>query len=71
MYILCTKGTPLVDRLDHLPPLPLFVNYRDSEMGYVVRDRRVTWERVAVSGEDQLGINHALQLRNRVRRFRP
>lgn len=67
MYILCTKGTPLVDRLDHLPPLPLFVNYRDSEMGYVVRDRRVTWERVAVSGEDQLGINHALQLRNRVR----
>ena len=66
MHILCTKGTPLVDSLDHLPPLPLFVSYRD-EMGYVVRDRSFTWERVAVSEEDQLGINHALRLRDRIR----
>jgi hypothetical protein len=24
MHILCTNGTPIVDTLDHLPPLPLF-----------------------------------------------
>ncbi len=28
MHIHCTNGTPIVDTLDHLPPLPLFVNYR-------------------------------------------
>ncbi|KAH9033793.1 hypothetical protein EDB85DRAFT_1052527 [Lactarius pseudohatsudake] len=28
MHIYCTNGTPIVDMLDHLPPLPLFVNYR-------------------------------------------
>ncbi|KAI9438954.1 hypothetical protein H4582DRAFT_2142090 [Lactarius indigo] len=29
MHILCTNGTPIVDTLDHLPTLPLFVVYRD------------------------------------------
>jgi hypothetical protein len=54
MYILCTNGTPSVDTLDHLPPLlPLFLNYRDTD--------------VTISGQDELGISHALRLRDRVR----
>ncbi|KAF8266375.1 hypothetical protein EI94DRAFT_1733227 [Lactarius quietus] len=28
MHIRCTNGTPIVDTLDHLPPLPLLVDYR-------------------------------------------
>jgi hypothetical protein len=28
MYIECTNGTPIVDTLDHLPPLPLLVDYK-------------------------------------------
>ena len=27
MHIQCTKGTPIVDTLDHLPPLPLLIDY--------------------------------------------
>jgi hypothetical protein len=30
MHILCTNGTPAVGTLDHLPPLPLFIDYRDT-----------------------------------------
>ncbi|KAH8988280.1 hypothetical protein EDB86DRAFT_2049806 [Lactarius hatsudake] len=29
MYILCTNGTRTVDTLDHLPGLPLFIDYQD------------------------------------------
>ena len=53
MQILCTKGTPIVDRLEHLPPLPIFVKYR--------------YKIVAIRSQDELGIYHALQLRDRVR----
>ena len=54
MYILCTSGTPLVDTLDHLPPLlPLFVEYQ--------------YPHVTISDQDILGISHALRLRDRVR----
>ena len=27
MHIQCTNGTPIVDTLDHLPPLPLLIDY--------------------------------------------
>ena len=30
MYIQCTHGTPVVDTLLHLPPLPLLVKYRSA-----------------------------------------
>jgi hypothetical protein len=53
MHILCTKGTPIVDTLEHLPPLPIFVKYR--------------YKIVTIRGQDELGIYHALQLRDRVR----
>ncbi len=55
MHILCTNGTPIVDTLDHLPPLPLFVDYR--------------YTNVTIRGQDELGIHHALRLRDRVRRI--
>jgi hypothetical protein len=29
MHILCSNGTPVVGTLDHLPPFPLFIDYRD------------------------------------------
>ena len=61
MHITCTNGTPIVDTLDHLPPLPLFVNYQDKEV-----PRR---EAPMLSREDELGMYHALQLRDRVRRI--
>jgi hypothetical protein len=53
MHILCTKGTPIVDTLEHLPPLPIFVKYR--------------YKILTIRGQDELGIYHALQLRDRVR----
>ncbi|KAI9438909.1 hypothetical protein H4582DRAFT_2075509 [Lactarius indigo] len=55
MHILCTIGTPIVDTLNHLPPLPIFINYRYTTTN--------------VKGQDELGIYHALQLRERVRRI--
>jgi hypothetical protein len=39
-----------VDTLDHLPPLPLFVDYRNT-----------------LTGQDGLGICHALRFHDRVR----
>jgi hypothetical protein len=53
MHIRCTNGTPVVDTLDHLPPLPLFVDY-----GYA---------NATMTEKDELGISHALQLHDRVR----
>ncbi|KAN0133875.1 hypothetical protein V8E53_008307 [Lactarius tabidus] len=53
MYIRCTNGTPVVDTLDHLPPLPLFVDY--------------DYEDVTMTEKDTLGISHALQSHDRVR----
>ncbi|KAN0133536.1 hypothetical protein V8E53_008704 [Lactarius tabidus] len=53
MRILCTKGAPIVDKLEHLPPLPLFIDFRDTAM--------------PLSGQDELGIYHALLLRDRIR----
>ncbi|KAH9172507.1 hypothetical protein EDB89DRAFT_885780 [Lactarius sanguifluus] len=61
MHILCTNGTPIVDTIDHLPHFPLFVDYRED-------DNR-SWKPVTIGGEDELGIYHALRLRERVRRI--
>ena len=54
MHIKCTNGTPKLDSLDHLPPLPLFIYYRHTRFG------------VTPTEQDKLGIYHALQLRDRV-----
>ncbi|KAI9457243.1 hypothetical protein BJY52DRAFT_1378399 [Lactarius psammicola] len=55
MHILCTNGTPIVDTLDHLPPLPLFIDYWHINVG--------------MREQDELGIYHALRLRGRIRRI--
>ena len=54
MHIQCTHDTPIVDTLDHLPPLPLFVDYSCTS-GPVLTE------------QDELGIHHALRLHDRVR----
>ena len=54
MHIECTNGMPIVDTLDHLPPLPLFVTYGN-------------WHGPALTKQDELGIYHVLQLHGRVR----
>lgn len=51
-HILCTKGAPVVDTLSLLPPLPLVIDYQSTTM----------------CARDELGISHALRLRDRVRR---
>jgi hypothetical protein len=53
MYIRCTNGTPIVGTLDHLPPLPLFIDYQDTT--------------APITRQDELAIGHALLLRDRVR----
>ncbi|KAI9438952.1 hypothetical protein H4582DRAFT_2098213, partial [Lactarius indigo] len=55
MHILCTNGTPSVDVLNHLPTLPLFIDYHDTT--------------ATISWQDELAIHHALLLRNRIRRI--
>jgi hypothetical protein len=56
MYIKCTNGTAIVDMLYHLPPLPLLVDYRCT-IG------------VPITEQDESGIYHTLQLRDRVLRI--
>ena len=53
MHIKCTDGAPKVDMLDHLPPLPLFVDYGHTWSG-------------ALTEQDESGIYHALRLHDRV-----
>ena len=67
MHIRCTQGTPIVDTLGHLPPLPLFISYClkiHCEYGDVD-----LWRWVPIRGEDELGLYHALRLPDRVRRI--
>ena len=54
MHIKCTNGSRMVNTLNHLPLLPLFVNY----VAYTV------------SKQDELGIYHTLRLHGRIRRIR-
>ena len=53
MHIKCTNGSPTVDTLDHLPPLPLFVDYRLTGPGFTM-----------LTEQDELGIYRALQLQD-------
>ena len=55
MHIKCTNGTPKLDSLDHLPPLPLLIDYRHTRRG------------VTLTEQDELGIYHVLRLHDRVR----
>ena len=55
MHIKCTNGSPIVDTLDHLPSLPLFVDYRHI-------GPRITM----LTEQDELGIYNALRLHGRV-----
>jgi hypothetical protein len=57
MHIECTNGVPVVDTLDHLPPLPLVVDYGHRRRGGIL------------TGKDELGIYHALRFHGRVRRI--
>ena len=60
IHIECTNGTLVLDILDHYPPLPLFVNYKDH-------DSYLTYPRLTT--QDELGIHHTLRLRDRVRQI--
>ncbi|KAH8988310.1 hypothetical protein EDB86DRAFT_3081698 [Lactarius hatsudake] len=55
MHIHCTNGTPIVAMLDHFPPVPLFIDYRYTD--------------VTISEQDELGISHTLRLRDRMHRI--
>ena len=59
MHIQCTNGSPIVDMLGHLSPLPLFVVYGPAELGPA---ELVTM----LKEQDELGLYHALRLRDRV-----
>jgi hypothetical protein len=56
VHIECANGSPIVDTLDHLPPLPLIVNYVHTDI-------------TTLTEQDELGICHALQFHDRVRRI--
>ncbi|KAF8256502.1 hypothetical protein EI94DRAFT_1766059 [Lactarius quietus] len=53
MQIRCTYGTPIVDTLDHLPPLPLYVEYGYGGSRFMTK-------------RDELGLYHALRLHDRL-----
>ena len=59
MHIKCTNGSPIVDTLDHLPQLPLFVHYTN----FVLKGHRA----INLTKQDELGIYHAIRLHGRVR----
>ena len=54
MHIQCTNGSPMVNTLDHLPPLPLFVYYSSHYFAPTVP-------------QDELGLCHTLRLNRRIR----
>ena len=56
MHIECTYGTPIVDMLAHLPPLPLLIHYK-----YLSAD--------TMTEQDEMGIYYALQFHDRVRQI--
>ena len=55
MHLECTNGSPILDTLDHLPPLPLFVSYTPITVP---------------TEQDELGICHALRQHDRVRHIK-
>ncbi len=56
LYLVCTSGTPVVDMLEHSPPLPLIIDYDKY------------YDDIPV--EDEKGIFLSLEQRDRVRRIR-
>ncbi len=56
LSLVCVRGTPVADMLAHSLPLPLIVDYLHEDND--------------ISAEDEEGIIHALQHRDRVRRIR-
>ena len=54
MHIECTNGSPIMDTLDHLPPLPLFVSYHEKPT-------------TRLTEQDESGIYHVLRLHGRLR----
>ena len=54
MHINCTNGSPIVDMLVHLPPLPLVVDYEHTRGD------------VTLTEQNELGTHHALRLHDRV-----
>jgi hypothetical protein len=58
MHIKCTNGAPILDTLNHLPPLPLFVDYNISDY---------SGKTILITEQDELGIHHALRFHDRVR----
>lgn len=56
LCLVCTHGTPVADMLAHSPPLPLVIDHADKDHD--------------ISTEDEKGIIHALQHRDRVCRIR-
>ena len=58
MHIKCANGSPIVDTLDHLPPLPLFVHY--TEFG------RRRGSAIRLTEQDESGIYHAIRLHGRI-----
>ena len=56
MHIECTNGAPIVDTLDHLPPLPLIVNYTSESESTTRR-----------AEQDELWLYHILRLHGRIR----
>ena len=59
MHIKCTDGSPVVNTLDHLPLLPLFVHYYCSP----------SYKRL-ISEKDELWIYHTLRLHGRIRHIK-
>ena len=59
MHIRCTKGSPMVNTLNHLPLLPLFVHYR-----FLHHSAPIVLE------QDELGIYHTLRLHGRIRHIK-
>ena len=59
MHIECTKGNPMVNTLDHLPLLPLFVHYHYSHhSAYTVLE------------QDEFKIYHTLRSHGRIRHMK-
>jgi hypothetical protein len=63
MHIECTYGTPILDILDNLPPLPLFLNYSDEDPDEEIY---ATFYPAIITRPYEWGIYHALRLRDRL-----
>ena len=53
-HIKCTNSSPIVEMLDHFPPLPLFIDYGHTRNG------------VTLTEQDEVKIYHTLRLHDRV-----